>query len=133
MNTGQSILIENEGGFASGYKFDTEIYSQCEELKGYLNARANPARIDLVDSLCRDHTQITILRTLQVTAAKRGKGIGAELLKQFIEQSSTGVVVLICDLNEPQQSGFKLESFYSKYGFKSIFDGSDGPIMLLNK
>lgn len=67
---------------------------------------------------CKSTGLITIMTHLSVDEDRRGKGVGTELVNEFLELADSPIVILIADETNDQNKGFSLETFYEGFGFE---------------
>lgn len=73
--------------------------------------------------------RISIAKNLWVEDDYRGKGVGMNLMKNFL-RGCKGPVVLIADTGEVQRPGFDLVSWYKKLGFIVFWNHPETPLMI---
>lgn len=69
---------------------------------------------------------ISILKSIQIEKEYQRKGLGSELILEYLDQINSDWVILIVDKS---RSGESLPEFYKKFGFKSVINERQ-PIMI---
>lgn len=128
-NTVETIEIILEEGSASGYVVNAEE-EQVEnwflrhKIDGSALKRAFKGKT------------LAFLNNMYVEEGGRGNGVGTDLLSQFIDAASLAdaeAIILICDHEEDQADGFKLQDWYEDWEFEVtelIEDNIDSPVMI---
>lgn len=67
-------------------------------------------------------TELAVLKNLWVDEEDRGKGIGNDLLDEFLNThcGDNIPVFLVCDTFQDQEKGFDLEEWYKKWEFETL-------------
>ena len=114
----QTINIDEEGGNVFGV-----VHSDMQTLENW----ADKERIDrpLIDDLS---PPVAVLKNINVEEEARNRGIGASLLKRFLDETGDMPVLLISD--DSETNAFSLTDWYGDYGFETIGKAGGLPVML---
>jgi len=135
MSSYMSIDYNSEYGSISGYS----VAAQEEQLRNWLNSfgvelEYLKKNYDFIADAVQCNNNIAILKNLFVDEDHRNKGIGTDLVEDFLSDASDSVLVfLISDSAEIQDSGFDLETWYNSFGFEKLEDTGMGPLLVLNQ
>lgn len=92
----RTIEISREGGSLSGYAVDATE----QNIGNYLEQHSNLA--EMVSHRLRAYgDRVALLRNMSVDDDQRGKGIGTQLISEFMEEADDAgatVYMLICDV-----------------------------------
>lgn len=74
------------------------------------------------------------LANIRISSNARGQGLGGNLMDAFQQSfaKQTDMDFLIANLDNPQEEGFSLLSFYRKYGFEPVIE-DEGMVLMVNK
>lgn len=125
----KTIEISQDSGNAYGYISSIDDINFLKYLDDHLDSEI---KNKLLSKLSEDfgNRSLTLLLHIFVNKEFRSKGVGQELFQKFQDQSS-GIILLICDNLEIQNSGFSLEQWYKRLGFKETgFVTLSGPILI---
>lgn len=124
----KAIDIENDGGTLEGYIVDASEAN----LENYLAQYTNVGKAIMLH-LRQRGDKVALLRNIRVDDEMRGQGFGGMLVEQFCQEAEAGgatAYLLICDELEEQVGDFDLKAWYEAYGFSSVFETSQGPLMV---
>jgi GNAT superfamily N-acetyltransferase len=125
----KTLDLSIDGGTLFGYVVDADQ----PNVLNYLSRHTNLA--DAVMGKLRTYKErVALLSNMMVDEDRRGTGIGAQLMSEFMEfaeQEGATVYVLICDVNQSQQPGFDLKEWYESFGFTATIDTGEGPLMVM--
>jgi GNAT superfamily N-acetyltransferase len=130
MNNIDHIDIDSDKGEGNiaGYVVDSNQEQLCNWLKNYSE---DSNRISsFIEKNCN---RVAIAKNLNVDESSRGKGIGRDLLVNFLNEAENfgaDAVVMISDKGESQNAGFSLKKFYENNDFFSVIDTNAGPFMV---
>ena len=80
------------------------------------------------------YSNILIIDNIFVDNDQRGKGIGNTLMDDLFDQidaNNIEALYLLADIHEEQEKGFNLIKWYEGYGFETLCNTPQGPIMKL--
>lgn len=120
----------------NGRKASLEGYvaeSISEYLPNWLEFQVGEKNAEHISSVIRNRcSRYAILKSFHVDREIRGRGLGANLLDQAIEELfDADAFLLVCDSNENQSAGFSLQEFYERRGFEVVLSTPAGPLMVL--
>lgn len=125
----RTIELSRDGGSLSGYVVDASE----PNIGNYLDQHTNLS--EMVTHRLRVYGErIALLRNMSVDEDQRGKGIGSQLVSEFMEEADAAgatVYMLICDIHQTQAPGFDLKGWYESFGFIAAMETSEGPLMVM--
>lgn len=124
-----TIDIENDGGALDGYVVDATE----PNLENYLREHTNLSKVIMLHLRQRGE-RVALLRNIRVDEDSRGQGYGGQLVDQFCQEAEAAgatAYLLICDTLEEQVGEFDLCAWYEAFGFCSVYETSQGPLMVL--
>src|SRR5690606_16074301 len=101
-------------------------------LKNYLDENVGYSD-SIMNILKKENRAVALLRNLWVDEECRGQGEGSYLVGEFLQEASqhgADTVLLVCDNNESQLTGFKLQEFYEGFDFVACVNKDEDPLMV---
>lgn len=121
-----------ESAFAKNYSEQGHILNAINRLTAFQH---DSEKINALFYYLDDFTpSIGMVGSVLVDRSARGKGVGSNLMDQYMKEisSHTDIDILFARTDGPQRDGFSLEAFYQGYGFKAVHK-SCGELLMVTK
>jgi len=124
-----------EGGEIKGYVANND--EQIEELVDGVDMTIDWPDVLIErfeNTLYELHEPVGFIMTIEVDESARGQGIGAKMLDDYMRgiSQNTAVDVLFARVDNEQETGIDLQSFYQSRGFEPVHK-CDGSLLMVNK
>lgn len=123
------IEVSDDSYSLEGYVTETGE----EQIDNWLSYRHHIDDPTIVEMIRERFSKIAFLNHISVEEDARGKGMGNQLLSEFLTDAydfGAEAVFLVADTAENQQHGFDLLTWYEDWGFSVIHETGGGPLMM---
>ena len=123
------VDIDDESGLGNVYGV---VQDDMQNVMNWAEKhRLDDASVETISGL---DLPISILKNINVGEKARGKGVGGQLMDDFmsaVADEGSSAIILIADMGEIQDEGFNLEEWYEGYDFETVGRDSGGnPVMV---